>query len=102
MIRRPPRSTLFPYTTLFRSRVRDVRLAALAILARVGGARDRVGLLDALDVLGLEVPEDRGQLFRPGSGQRGAGGLEATGDRGVDADGGGHLGVNRGQPPKAL
>src|SRR5256886_17508133 len=24
MIRRPPRSTLFPYTTLFRSRVRDV------------------------------------------------------------------------------
>src|SRR3712207_8963637 len=27
MIRRPPRSTLFPYTTLFRSRVRDLRLA---------------------------------------------------------------------------
>src|SRR5215813_9206631 len=25
MIRRPPRSTLFPYTTLFRSRVRCVR-----------------------------------------------------------------------------
>src|SRR5256885_4437558 len=25
MIRRPPRSTLFPYTTLFRSRVEDVR-----------------------------------------------------------------------------
>src|SRR3712207_8477946 len=24
MIRRPPRSTLFPYTTLFRSQVRDV------------------------------------------------------------------------------
>src|SRR5947208_9570069 len=24
MIRRPPRSTLFPYTTLFRSRTRDV------------------------------------------------------------------------------
>src|SRR5256885_5616920 len=31
MIRRPPRSTLFPYTTLFRSRdraVQDLRLAA--------------------------------------------------------------------------
>src|SRR2546427_5075556 len=28
MIRRPPRSTLFPYTTLFRSRVRDVQAAA--------------------------------------------------------------------------
>src|SRR3712207_8758174 len=25
MIRRPPRSTLFPYTTLFRSRIRDFR-----------------------------------------------------------------------------
>src|SRR2546429_1997046 len=25
MIRRPPRSTLFPYTTLFRSRRRDLR-----------------------------------------------------------------------------
>src|SRR2546422_6955119 len=28
MIRRPPRSTLFPYTTLFRSRRRTRRLAA--------------------------------------------------------------------------
>src|SRR2546422_10607287 len=28
MIRRPPRSTLFPYTTLFRSRVHEVRVAA--------------------------------------------------------------------------
>src|SRR3989442_9150565 len=34
MIRRPPRSTLFPYTTLFRSR----RLAVLlAVLERRGG-----------------------------------------------------------------
>src|SRR3712207_7994031 len=29
MIRRPPRSTLFPYTTLFRSRARRERLVAL-------------------------------------------------------------------------
>src|SRR2546430_13613930 len=28
MIRRPPRSTLFPYTTLFRSRERHIRRAA--------------------------------------------------------------------------
>src|SRR5690349_25178895 len=35
MIRRPPRSTLFPYTTLFRSRF-DVR---------IGGDRRRVGKL---------------------------------------------------------
>src|SRR5258708_13047625 len=31
MIRRPPRSTLFPYTTLFRSRMRQFMDAALAI-----------------------------------------------------------------------
>src|SRR2546430_6994629 len=30
MIRRPPRSTLFPYTTLFRSRVRRCRTVAHA------------------------------------------------------------------------
>src|SRR3712207_8695317 len=32
MIRRPPRSTLFPYTTLFRSRVgKDERVAAIEL-----------------------------------------------------------------------
>src|SRR3712207_8214156 len=41
MIRRPPRSTLFPYTTLFRSRLRQLRLrrrgaAAGAVAARAG------------------------------------------------------------------
>src|SRR3712207_8914978 len=30
MIRRPPRSTLFPYTTLFRSRWRDANVLDLA------------------------------------------------------------------------
>src|SRR5438445_13192830 len=35
MIRRPPRSTLFPYTTLFRSRARDARSAAHEMLGRV-------------------------------------------------------------------
>src|SRR3989449_9594602 len=39
MIRRPPRSTLFPYTTLFRS---------LYSLARLRGARAVTTLLDAL------------------------------------------------------
>src|SRR3712207_7044312 len=44
MIRRPPRSTLFPYTTLFRSRQlhRDGRdrgqlLAALCLVGQLGG-----------------------------------------------------------------
>src|SRR3712207_7570182 len=35
MIRRPPRSTLFPYTTLFRSRERGERALAVAAEARV-------------------------------------------------------------------
>src|SRR2546426_5128109 len=33
MIRRPPRSTLFPYTTLFRSRYRHVGVGAREITA---------------------------------------------------------------------
>src|SRR5258707_1637578 len=37
MIRRPPRSTLFPYTTLFRSYEVDVR--ATLLLAREAGYR---------------------------------------------------------------
>src|SRR5258708_11335105 len=42
MIRRPPRSTLFPYTTLFRSRIgRAADLGATA-LGRLGGGT-RVG-----------------------------------------------------------
>src|SRR2546425_8091762 len=39
MIRRPPRSTLFPYTTLFRS----VRGARRSRLPRPGGARRDAG-----------------------------------------------------------
>src|SRR2546430_4496139 len=34
MIRRPPRSTLFPYTTLFRSAVEDERHRVHALVAR--------------------------------------------------------------------
>src|SRR2546422_8579983 len=34
MIRRPPRSTLFPYTTLFRSSRARAALIALAMMAR--------------------------------------------------------------------
>src|SRR2546430_8253060 len=34
MIRRPPRSTLFPYTTLFRSDVRERVLAAIERIAK--------------------------------------------------------------------
>src|SRR2546423_6728325 len=40
MIRRPPRSTLFPYTTLFRS---PYILPMLPVLAAVTGARSGAG-----------------------------------------------------------
>src|SRR3712207_7818625 len=43
MIRRPPRSTLFPYTTLFRS-------------SRPLAARERAALADLLDELGPDAP----------------------------------------------
>src|SRR5256886_8864245 len=39
MIRRPPRSTLFPYTTLFRSRHRALDLAAPALSTRAPSRR---------------------------------------------------------------
>src|SRR3712207_8628549 len=48
MIRRPPRSTLFPYTTLFRSEVCDIRdgvnpfldfLCGTALAAHLGDSR---------------------------------------------------------------
>src|SRR3989441_5761434 len=55
MIRRPPRSTLFPYTTLFRSRpahgLRPPRLRRL-------GAVLRAALLPAGDASGVEGPAD--------------------------------------------
>src|SRR3712207_7096671 len=45
MIRRPPRSTLFPYTTLFRSSL----LHLLASEGRTGVCGRRVGAADHLD-----------------------------------------------------
>src|SRR3712207_8862572 len=40
MIRRPPRSTLFPYTTLFRSRVGDARPQKALELRGVPGVHE--------------------------------------------------------------
>src|SRR3712207_8933462 len=61
MIRRPPRSTLFPYTTLFRSRPRDVvlddLLAALADHPLQLAQDLLLGLLARLDGLEVEVVE---------------------------------------------
>src|SRR3712207_8654183 len=41
MIRRPPRSTLFPYTTLFRSAEGAALVGRSDQVGRAGGARDR-------------------------------------------------------------
>src|SRR2546429_4586096 len=46
MIRRPPRSTLFPYTTLFRSRIVRVRLPA---------QYDRAGTDEATQIVHMAV-----------------------------------------------
>src|SRR2546428_2770824 len=67
MIRRPPRSTLFPYTTLFRS-YRFVQRARLPLVGEVGGvaghavrqlmAHDVDGDGEALEDLAVAVAED--------------------------------------------
>src|SRR3712207_7722258 len=66
MIRRPPRSTLFPYTTLFRSvqrRLDDVRLGGVDLDRRGLGERDLLGhqahLLVLVLALGQRHAEDR-------------------------------------------
>src|SRR3712207_8079250 len=65
MIRRPPRSTLFPYTTLFRSG-RRYHHPGLPPVGRLG----RVGLLESSDlVLGqrdVQGGNRIGQMVRPG------------------------------------
>src|SRR2546430_3080509 len=59
MIRRPPRSTLFPYTTLFRSRVfwwRD----------QVVDMRDDSGQVEWLEKQRAELVRGRGAVREPG------------------------------------
>src|SRR3989441_5607209 len=72
MIRRPPRSTLFPYTTLFRSDVKaPERQALLEILAveerlrRVLVQMQRqIGVLDAQEEIKSQVQEELGERQR--------------------------------------
>src|SRR5256712_9439651 len=59
MIRRPPRSTLFPYTTLFRSKM----IAAVA-LAKIYGPAPVDRALGLAAELGRFADEDLGQLLR--------------------------------------
>src|SRR2546422_10762116 len=56
MIRRPPRSTLFPYTTLFRSQLGSER----PVVVQIGGERlvaaHRLGLAIGLDRRPIDAP----------------------------------------------
>src|SRR2546422_11450593 len=69
MIRRPPRSTLFPYTTLFRSRrlagelERELELLALVDgVAQCGSERGALGLRRPL---GQRAPAHRRRIRHP-------------------------------------
>src|SRR3712207_7768627 len=68
MIRRPPRSTLFPYTTLFRSRLVHLELAAerqqppREVLQRVGVAVEPAAVrVDRRQVGGVAEPAGRSE-----------------------------------------
>src|SRR2546422_7859161 len=58
MIRRPPRSTLFPYTTLFRSLVLDDELVQVGILPAHNALQDSVELGERDDASHLDAPPD--------------------------------------------
>src|SRR3712207_9385916 len=81
MIRRPPRSTLFPYTTLFRSQIaRELGVSASTVKSQVSGVLSKLGLqsrtqlalyaartgLVALDHLGSEAAAGMGGVLRQG------------------------------------
>src|SRR3712207_6996186 len=54
MIRRPPRSTLFPYTTLFRSRQRRRRADQAEVVVTSSGNLGHIYFADVPDRLSLE------------------------------------------------
>src|SRR5258708_26824757 len=58
MIRRPPRSTLFPYTTLFRSRSVHPMTVHAGITLKYPPARDCSGVLDCGTLLGSNRSEE--------------------------------------------
>src|SRR3712207_8471772 len=68
MIRRPPRSTLFPYTTLFRSEELAQLEEGLLVGVPLGG-----GVAAGVGRLGEQPQAELGQPLRLGLGVRGAG-----------------------------
>src|SRR3712207_7891955 len=71
MIRRPPRSTLFPYTTLFRSGVKYLRAVTMevikAVIPRWGVFKTVIWLIELIEgistvaVSGQAIPADKPQ-----------------------------------------
>src|SRR3712207_8625088 len=62
MIRRPPRSTLFPYTTLFRSRAAMIEVHGKAVEraqknGKVGGGADQVCMFGTEELADLAPPK---------------------------------------------
>src|SRR5258708_27250276 len=65
MIRRPPRSTLFPYTTLFRSRSRRAETPAGSVVRDI-----RAGLLSDLRAAAVLLRVHQSVPERAGRGER--------------------------------
>src|SRR3712207_7091274 len=63
MIRRPPRSTLFPYTTLFRSRL-DLLLGTAGGLDGQAAGQEVVAGVPALDLHRVTGGPETGDLLR--------------------------------------
>src|SRR2546426_6066435 len=63
MIRRPPRSTLFPYTTLFRSLIEVEEVASVLQGLLADHLAPELGFLEA-ERAGGDVHEERGALVR--------------------------------------
>src|SRR5438309_7422158 len=59
MLRHPPRSTLFPYTTLFRSQVAEAYMRALEARRKAGQAIDRVASVASFFVSRVDTEVDR-------------------------------------------
>src|SRR2546425_9928746 len=73
MIRRPPRSTLFPYTTLFRSRAARAEIdARLAEWTRVRAAEEAAAALQAAGVSAMPVQNADDHRADPHLAARGA------------------------------
>src|SRR2546426_7925613 len=53
MIRRPPRSTLFPYTTLFRSRISPPKANPSGPPGRLISSRDALKSIDLIELVGM-------------------------------------------------